>query len=232
MSSSTVFDPICRGLTQNEGKTVMVCLKRSREKMKNCLTLVYFVNFYFLGSHISVNHDGHHTEEGGEEEFREQRRQTLMACVSQRGGKKLTTYWFLFPLKMAKRESSNYWLSSNFACCYYFYTKPTNVVVIVRPSKKGTLTIGIVGQHFHVKRLQFDLCHRYYCCALLSKTVKDKACYCCSHAFYSKWMLFVHLWKDFYMKQKGYYIMMPTDGTSSMVFPPCNFSTEINPWHD
>ena len=99
-----------------------------------------------------------------------------MACVSQRGGKKLTTYWFLFPLKMAKRESSNYWLSSNFACCYYFYTKPTNVVVIVRPSKKGTLTIGIVGQHFHVKRLQFDLCHRYYCCALLSKTVKDKAC--------------------------------------------------------
>ena len=86
-----------------------------------------------------------------------------MACVSQRGGKKLTTYWFLFPLKMAKRESSNYWLSSNFACCYYFYTKPTNVVVIVCPSKKGTLTIGIVGQHFHVKRLQFDLCHRYYC---------------------------------------------------------------------
>ena len=127
---------------------------------------------------------------------------------------------------MAKRESSNYWLSSNFACCYYFYTKPTNVVVIVCPSKKGTLTIGIVGQHFHVKRLQFDLCHRYYCCALLSKFVKDKACHCCISQQVNVICSFMEIFLD---ETKGYYIMMPIDGTRSMVFPPCNFSTEINP---
>ena len=56
MSSSTVFDPICRGLTQNEGKTVMVCpeISGKMENMKNCIMLVFFANFFFLASHISV----------------------------------------------------------------------------------------------------------------------------------------------------------------------------------
>ena len=60
MSSSTVFDPICRGLTLNDkGKTVIVCPKRSGkgENMKKILLNSIFgklLAFFLLCSHISV----------------------------------------------------------------------------------------------------------------------------------------------------------------------------------